>query len=564
MSGNGNDDGGGGEGAAAGGGGDSSPASSASFATKLRRCCCSLDRYQVETLIRVGAAVLIGCILSIAEIPAVIPPANNYLVGILAGVLALSLPKLHFTVPSTFPIILVAFVIAFALASALLAAATISNGLMVVVFAVTILIVNSIFFGERFDAGAPLPSMFAAIPGMLALSLRTLVQDGFNIPLPSDIVNGTNQQVLSSVLPVNIILPPTAGPIFAGKNATISFNDDASGLQATVDGGLWIVAAIWKQQGTTNSLAVFRNFMICACWGLAVVSLIIYAGPPFRTFRAFICKSTADAILQVAEILEDVATSSPSDDSQQEERARLRDRQTLLIELWNKVQPSDAGKLGFEPRLCRHPFEYIVPQMKQLLHSVEEMVLACLYFISAEDDSELGIEGQNVVRTDCRESAALLRAVAGSLAEGNSLEGEDSIISSSPSVAISSSPHTYVRLTNVIKYFALQVFKAAKEWNEAFRAKSPQHPTIKEKIQNLCKTYIPWLVMAIAPIYLIVTSVKDKRVWRPRSLLWSLKWTAGFVALYCMSLYWEGYANFAIDVDNVPIGSVFKGWSLLA
>jgi uncharacterized membrane protein YgaE (UPF0421/DUF939 family) len=50
--------------------------------------------------------------------------------------------------------------------------------------------------------------------------------------------------------------------------------------------------------------------------------------------------------------------------------------------------------------------------------------------------------------------------------------------------------------------------------------------------------------------------------WALRPFLWSLKLTAGFVGLFCMTIYWDGYANFRLE-SRENIGNVYYGWNLL-
>jgi len=54
----------------------------------------------------------------------------------------------------------------------------------------------------------------------------------------------------------------------------------------------------------------------------------------------------------------------------------------------------------------------------------------------------------------------------------------------------------------------------------------------------------------------------NRKNWDFRGLLYRLKWTAGFVILYVMSVYWKEYAEYKIEFNNVS--PVFNGWALLS
>ena len=64
-----------------------------------------------------------------------------------------------------------------------------------------------------------------------------------------------------------------------------------------------------------------------------------------------------------------------------------------------------------------------------------------------------------------------------------------------------------------------------------------------------------------------VFSIKKRKYYvgtRTHRLLWVLEVVGGYVALFCMSVYWTAYSNFAIELPVGNVGAVFSGWSLLA
>lgn len=81
----------------------------------------------------------------------------------------------------------------------------------------------------------------------------------------------------------------------------------------------------------------------------------------------------------------------------------------------------------------------------------------------------------------------------------------------------------------------------------------------KGKVKQLGETALPWVAAPMASAFLIPF---DSRRWTWFTLFWSLKLTAGFVGLFCMTLYWDAYANFRLE-PNEEVGAVYNGWNLL-
>jgi hypothetical protein len=51
--------------------------------------------------------------------------------------------------------------------------------------------------------------------------------------------------------------------------------------------------------------------------------------------------------------------------------------------------------------------------------------------------------------------------------------------------------------------------------------------------------------------------------WSLPDVLWASKLSLGFVILLIMTVYWDGYANFAIEESRFQIGAVYYGWNML-
>jgi hypothetical protein len=92
----------------------------------------------------------------------------------------------------------------------------------------------------------------------------------------------------------------------------------------------------------------------------------------------------------------------------------------------------------------------------------------------------------------------------------------------------------------------------------------PQPPaSVGQGLKYLVKTHLLWILIPVLPCKRLVSALAlpfSPTRWSTRSILWSVKFTAGFVALFLMSVYWDSYSNLGIDVseDN----SLFSGWHL--
>jgi hypothetical protein len=127
----------------------------------------------------------------------------------------------------------------------LLAAAAVSKGCFLGVYAVYTLLMTALYFGEAYTFTSSLANAFIAFGGLIGVSSIPLIEQG----------------------------------------------------------GLSAVAEMWTMKGTTNQFAVWRNLLIAVCWGLACVFLGIII-PPWRTSRKMITQGLFPFIFkQVSTVL---------------------------------------------------------------------------------------------------------------------------------------------------------------------------------------------------------------------------------------------------------------------
>jgi hypothetical protein len=274
------------------------------------------DPTRIEVTARIGLSCFFALVLSIADIPSVVPPSLSFLPAIIAVAFALAMPTLMFSVGTGVPVTFMLVIFTTITQTALLAAATVSDGLFVGMYAVMAFVMSGLYFGEKKSLVSSMAPAFMCLTGMNGLTYRTLVQDGFSASVSNEQVTDLLywvQAALEAVceenlqpmncweeqLPlvdesVEITLPPSAGDL-AGQTAFISVSGNST-LNIDVPGGLWIVSGLWTWSGVDNPLAGNRNMFIAVSWAmLAFIFGIVL--PPFRTARKTIATSLVPAVL---------------------------------------------------------------------------------------------------------------------------------------------------------------------------------------------------------------------------------------------------------------------------
>ena len=128
------------------------------------------DPPKAEAVARIGIVALFSYILSVADLPKIVPPSVAFLVGIVGPILALIVPTMLFSIGAMIPSVLFMIILALAACTMLLAAATVSDGLFVAVFSVYTWIMTGLFFGKDYDKTNAFANALISIAGLLALS----------------------------------------------------------------------------------------------------------------------------------------------------------------------------------------------------------------------------------------------------------------------------------------------------------------------------------------------------------------------------------------------------------
>lgn len=554
---------------------------------------CRIDDYQREALARALVANILSYALSIANIPQLVPRNYAFLTGTLGVVFALALPKMLFSIALAIPMVLSIIIFEVVASTAVLAAATVSNGLMVAVFALFTFFVQSIYLSKYRVLGRVLVGFIMAVVALFSLSFLSLAQNGITIPIFSvqaeafgtltdvlrqtfctesgwfpppaedctaDTINAALDHLdLAERTDWNFVL--ASGPA-AGETATFSVTTTGGAppqIVAHVPGGLWYVQALWTQRGTSNPLAFFSNFMIASCWAMAVVIVIILI-PPVRTIRNLLARTIVPGTLRALSQVLKKAGKDETGHAMTAEQEQQREKQ--LIALYNKINVSNAKMLRYEPPFCTAaPFVDLVPYMTNLLDALQHVLMSCLSVTALlEDNIVAGDQAEMVVSsTDWTQRADFVHKIALAI-QLNDVE----LINEIPAPDASFSEHETSRsmVASILDKRYTALLQAAKEWIHVTNRSTTKKVSLQDKLRFLLQSGWYLIHTAFLPVLIFTNAFKIPRQ-SMRVLLWSTKWSLGMVGLVCMSVYWPGFANFAIHVTDMPVGSVFHGWQIL-
>mmetsp|Transcript_53123 Transcript_53123/g.128992 ORF Transcript_53123/g.128992 Transcript_53123/m.128992 type:complete len:796 (+) Transcript_53123:58-2445(+) len=306
------------------------------------------------------------------------------------------------------------------------------------------------------------------------------------------------------------------------------------------DGGL-TVSDLWKASGTENALAVFRNFLICICWALmAIMAGIIF--PPFRTVRKMLSSTIIpQGILALVKAIEN--------DNEMTE-TQVYEFRTTMEHLTSSLK-GKAKMTAFEPRIWRN--ENLVKPLDELMDEVGKLAECVLL---KHSDSVPGGESYiptidilrlcaTALRTNSPSDFASLSACA--LDKVENTEANDNDMS---------------YLTDITFHMACKVQTATLQWLEALNGSGGAPENAKEAIENDLKNNCAWIFLPLIPFPRIAKVVMvpfQPSKWNAMTFIWSLEYTIGYVALFCLSIYVPGWRDLGIGGDN----SLYSGWHLL-
>lgn len=276
----------------------------------------------LELTIRMTVTALIAYSLAFVQSPKLLPPTQQWLIGLLATVVVMRIPTFIFTVGGMITVVYA--LVAFGLASATLLLYCVDvggNELMVAVATLWALWVSGLRYGPLASLIGIFPSILVAVVGLIGLGGHRLVRDGFAISINqevlieiklgvdrflSEIFNPIIVQLIKTAvaalnipeliesqedgipIPIPAIVLPNEKlaevlSIFEGRFLNVRLDADET-LSLSLDGGMWWIKGFWTWTGTENPFAVIQNFLIVCSWAFLAV-FCAHLLPPWRSMR---------------------------------------------------------------------------------------------------------------------------------------------------------------------------------------------------------------------------------------------------------------------------------------
>mmetsp|Transcript_16244 Transcript_16244/g.35628 ORF Transcript_16244/g.35628 Transcript_16244/m.35628 type:complete len:1040 (-) Transcript_16244:188-3307(-) len=351
---------------------------------------------RLETTLRITMAAFLAYCLSYAHLPKIIPPSQQFLVGLFGSIIPMRIPNYCWSLGAMLSVLY--FVVIFGMASVTMiwVAGTISDGMFVLVASVWALWISGLRYGFAGKGTYILPGVLVVLIGILGVGLQPVIRDGVHITIEPGLLKFLVGQLLEEkgvtieqvraairvklleVIPENLLpyIPTIIEAVkeyvwdrlqelqelvenSPGVTFTIPFGDLA-GREATVDlqgdgsleidlhvGGTWLIKQLWTQSGTENTLAVMQNFLVVASWAFLCTFTTPFLLVPWRTLRHDITTLILPTALRdAAAFLQDnldymrnfnTVTDKKNDDDNQETHSKEFDNRLLE---WHSQQES--------------------------------------------------------------------------------------------------------------------------------------------------------------------------------------------------------------------------------
>ena len=430
-----------------------------------------------------------------------------------------------------------------------------------------------------------------SLAAILSLTYKHLCQNGVSITfLPDKASDISNLDPIGRIVhaslaiidvlqttsdsKIDFVCPGDTG-IFAGQICTITTSSsDPEAITASVNGGLYIVAAFWTSTGLNNPFALVYNIMIGTCWTVVCLMLPIFI-PPVRRFRDVLRKLIIPGILSgVAAQLDSKCKEECNDGD--EVNPFLAERQNLST-MGKKLSPKkNARLLYFEPRLCHDPVIDHIPYMETFLNNIHSAVLILYnysgYRQESDDDEPNHFETTKVLRTVAsaveKNDLSILEEVDVKTINWDDTEGGLDELS----------------LSAIFRDVVSSIYSSSRLWIEAYNNIDIKDEE-KHRVTTVRRILKAWFANAICACDSITSSwpfiairmfqgkqgaglqnVSTRRF--IMTILWSVKWTGGAVALACVEIWGGLYADWLVrsemaSPDYALLGTM-RGWALFA
>jgi hypothetical protein len=547
----------------------------------------------LETTLRMTAAAFLAYSLSYAGDAGsvhAIPPSLAFFIGLLAPLVVTRLPIIA-PVATPGPMICVMTLLLFALGSttALLCAATVSDGLFVALSAVWCFWISGLRFGPTALYSYIFTAVLAVIFGLLGLGMLDAVQNGIVVQVdrgtliemvqgridPPDSLRLTVVDLLAAfekfldfleqIITTGRFCVDVEEGFLRGQEVCATYNEEDDTVLVAVNGGIWLIKRLWTTTGVDNPFALFPNFLIVACWACLCAFFVAPLLPPVRTARYVL------SVRALPLTLRDAAWYCnrwrPGHRPKTEEEIMVGKR------LMKSVDTFHGGAIAvvtaFEPRVLDYRCgiaRCTWKDLKEVTSQVERAALRALILRSGLVDS---VESPGRFDT------------YGQIYEKNAEALETRIRISKQNDETTSDAENPSRTDSLgFEDSCKQISRVVDDWLVSFHAEPNSKLTFKDGLSNVAKTTLLWILPTIGlfarlveipllPV-LIYKGIYKKDV---NMFMHYVKFTIGFTALVCMSVYWDAYNDFELNEDD-PEGGIqlisggplksFEGWHLVS
>jgi len=531
----------------------------------------------IEASMRITAASFVSYCIAYAGVAGsirAIPPSLAWVTGLLGSQVAIRLPIIAAVAsPAAMMVCMLMVVFALACTTALLCAATVSDGLFVGLAAVWVFWLS----GLRFGATAPLTFPFTAAPAVIfclvGLGMKAAVQDGIavqfdrgtlieivreNIPPPGSL-QPSLEEILAALRKVLGLLEQliTTGSFcfdveegfLRGQEVCVEYNGEDDTVLVTVNGGIWLIKRFWTTTGVDNPLALFPNLLACIGWALLAIFWVAPLLPPVRTARYLLSVRALPQTLRAVAWY--VSRWRPGHLPKTEEEMAVGKQ--LLESVGIYSGGSVAMVTVLEPRMldyrCGIP-RCTYEHLKEVTSQVERAALRALILRSGMVDPDEPPDRLQALGQTYEKNAVALETRIRVPERGESLNKNKNNEPPSDAENLSWDLNS-LGFEDSCK----RITTAVDDWLVSFHGFEPNGTlTYKDGLKNVAKNTLPWLLPSI--IFVVKLAVipffpffihkgiikKDLQVF----MHIYVKFTIGYIALLCMSVYWKAWQDFEL------------------
>eukprot|EP00578_Thalassiosira_sp_NH16_P010128 CAMPEP_0181121664 /NCGR_PEP_ID=MMETSP1071-20121207/24867_1 /TAXON_ID=35127 /ORGANISM="Thalassiosira sp., Strain NH16" /LENGTH=955 /DNA_ID=CAMNT_0023206515 /DNA_START=190 /DNA_END=3057 /DNA_ORIENTATION=- len=581
-----------------------------------------LSKDHIEVTIRITMSCLVGYVLTIAYLPAIIPPSVASLLALLVPFLGFLMPTLCFSWAGVIVPFFTLFVMSWGISAGLLASCVVGgNDLLVAMFALVSLWLGSLRFNKATGAAASLAAIVIVYNVVLLFPNYRTVQDGFSMEVAVDTVippSAATKEALRDFYGPAIrslvekwksdnenggsggfVIENFSHDCISGIDIQINLNESDDGsITAVFPGGMWQIHSMWTCSGTTNPLAVYHNMTLMLMWIYAILAIISLT-PPWRTIRSALTRDMIPGTLNTAAkhirlCYQMLDIESENGDIERTQKENVQKIQGLtrggLVKYSNALF---GGKLAyytaFEPRLLRcGPPECTYELLVELSNAVSKCGIIALGLEELVDSKENVLYQKKVhlQAAETMEKCALALAT-GELPDCDEVTNEEvaapkNTLSQDDDIT-SSMMHKSVRPDAMrLNFHADNVLTATRSW---LKAMGPP-----ERAVNCCFTKDGFTsVMGIIKPFVLAHFIFLRRLlhvafvtpfqassWKGLfeppyinfiKVGWCIKFSVGMTALVAMTVMWPEFrSQFVVRVDESAsaIASSNSGWAIVA